>query len=142
MSPPEAGAATAPNQDERARPITMPHITEAHERKWYLESDEAMQYFRKTQFRQWYVYDNFGEKVHPGTEVGKNLTWLDAFRIIFPVDQMRLMIRMTNDELEKRREKLITEGEMVLMMHFRCCNQKELWRETSKYKYQPVFDMG
>jgi hypothetical protein len=149
LSPLEADATTAPNQDERERPITMPHITQAHGRKWYVATDEAMRGFRKTQFRQWYVYDNFGEKVHPGTEVGRKLTRLDAFRIMFPVDQMRLMIRLTNDELEKRRKKLITEGEMVkffgtmvLMTRFRCRNRRELWKEKSKYKYQPVFDMG
>ena len=70
---------------------------------------------------------------------------------MFPSEQMKLMIDLTNNELRKKRRAvpLITEGEMlkffgilVLMTPVRCRDQKNLWGTRSKYKYQPTVDFG
>ena len=116
-----------------------------------MATEENMRNFKKTSERQWYVYDNFGEKVYPGTDRGRNLSRLDAFRIMFPSDQMKLMLDLTNNELRKKRRAvpLMTEGEMlkffgilVLMTRVRCRNRKDCWGTRSKYKYQPTVNFA
>ena len=124
-------------------------MTEAHGRKWYALDDAALAHFKPTQHRQWYVYNSFGVKVHPGTDAGNQLTRLDAFRIMFPTIQMRHTINLTNEALTKRKKKTTTEGEMlrffgilILMTRIRCRDRRDLWKSGSEYKYQPSYGFG
>ena len=128
---------------------TRVHACEAHGRKWYTTTDEDLTHFKTTVPRQWYMTDNFGNKIHPGTAEGEALTRLDAFRITFPIEQMKLMITLTNIQLHKKKKQPITEGEMVkffgtliLMTRIRCRNRNDLWYPKQRFKYQPPFNMA
>ncbi len=100
--------------------------------------------------KQWYhIFDNYGNKLHPGMDEGASLSRLDAFRICFPIEQMKLMLTLTNMELVKKRKVATTEGELikffgilVLMTRLRCWNRDELWYPKDTYKYQPSFNMA
>ena len=103
----------------------------AHGRKWYDTIDEDLRHFKQTPVpKQWYMFDNFGIKLHPSTDKGTALSRFDAFLICFPVEQMKLMlIILINIQLIKKRKLETTEDELikffgilVLMTRFRCRN--------------------
>ena len=46
-------------------------VAEAHKRLWVEEEKGEIAGIKRKVFRQWYQVDIFGERVHPGTTIGK-----------------------------------------------------------------------
>ena len=121
-------------------------VVECHGRKWYNMSEVDQEgHFRPMHFRQWYLYDNFGNNIVPGEQLGRDLSCLDALHVMFPINQLKLMVRLTNNELDRSRKKKVTEGEslkflgILFLMNRVCCrNHCDLWRYAT-YKQQQDF---
>ena len=100
-------------------------------------------------FRQWYQVDIFGERVHPGTTIGKKMTRFEAFQLMYPPEQLELELALTNENLRKKHWRETTCGElmkfrgiMLLMTRVWCRNRKELWNKRPSYKYIPANEFG
>ena len=66
---------TVPNalRTTTSHPSLVPRrvVAEAHKRLWVEEEKGEIAGIERTVFRQWYRVDIFGERVHPGTTIGK-----------------------------------------------------------------------
>ena len=75
--------------------------------------------------RLWSVQTATGHILSPYCELGRTMSRLDYFLLMFPPKQLSEMVRLTNLELEKLNVQLTTKGEiikyigvMILSTHF------------------------
>ncbi len=110
--------------DDSARPAAF-----AHGRMWFRECNIPRSKISKVIPRQWYAITATGDRVYPGTAIGKNMTKLDAFMTMFPPKQLNLMVELTNVNLRKAKLKISSKGEMksisffipLLLLHSKTC---------------------
>jgi len=102
---------------------------------------------KKIGFRQWAVKNIFGDRVYPGVDI--RLSRMDAFMMMFPSQQLSLMVELLNEQFTSKRLKAVTAGELikffgvlVLMTRVKVNVRRDLWKTTRDSKYTPVYDFG
>ena len=98
----------------------------------------------KPKFRQWYVKYIFGNNIYTGTEAGADLLKINAFLLMFPPNQIELILKLTNHNLSESGKKLLTKITMFqkngIVVLLTCCdvrNWRCIWGETGKCTYLP-----
>ena len=77
------------------------------------------------------------------------MTGLEYFKLMFPLNQLKEMVRLTNRELRGKEENSMTIGEMVkfmgiciLVTRFQFFFGRYLWSQTAPSKYVPEFKLS
>ena len=67
----------------------------------------------KSQFLQWYIKDISGKYISPDTADGEDSSKLEAFLLMFPPNQIDLIIKFKNHNLEESGKKILTKSMML-----------------------------
>ena len=100
-------------------------------------------------FFQWFLRNNIGSNIIPGSEEGETISCMDLSPLLFPPNQLRWMTLYTSQYLVKRGEKGTTKGGMIkcfgniilaTRLDFR--KRSSLWSTVSQSKYRSSPDFG
>ena len=131
-------------QEQRRQPVV-----EQHGVKWY-EDDPACRREIHSEgaapVRQWAIRPPIGNPIHErSVPMTTELSRLDFFVMMMPPQQINLMLRETNRQLEKHSFATTTRGELfkffgllILATKFEFGNRSSLWRTTADFKYIPA----
>ena len=71
--------------------------------------------------RQWAVRNALGEPLIPNNAAGfSTMSRLDFFLLMFPPTQLADLVRLTNDELDRRGKTNTTKGEVLKLFGVPC----------------------
>jgi hypothetical protein len=125
--------------------------TVAHETAWY-EDDEAclMAMCGAVAFREWSIRTVVGgHALGPKSDTGKLMSRLDYFLLMFPPDELSLIVTLTNENLVVKGKLGTTHGEvlkffgvLILVTRFEYSARASLWSNTAPFKYQPAPSFG
>ena len=62
--------------------------------------------------RAWNIKTSTGANLSPGCEFGRDMSRLDFFLLLFPPEQLNIILSLTNDRLSKEQEPLKSKGDM------------------------------
>jgi len=141
------------SEEEKEEPQLPPldHTTDiiCHGKVWTSVENNSLKVpaVKEVRFRQWYVVDQFGNRICPGSDW--NGSRLDAFMLMFPPQQLTLMVREMNIQLRRKRKKEINSSELLkffgvilLMTKVRFDNRRSLWSTTGRSRYLPAYNFG
>ena len=124
----------------------------ANGRKWYDKQDICHRSLNgKVSKKEWCVKTMAGDRWTDGCDKGPlaSTSRLDYFLELFPPQQVLLMIRLTNTNLQKARQKELTKGELVRFFgvlinatRFKFGARRDLWSNTAPTKYIPAPSFG
>ena len=137
-----AEAAATPNQSENPPPVAKVHVTE-----WNLLGEGVDRPINGS-FGQydWSIkVPSTGSILKPGCELGRNMSKLDYFLLMFPPEQLNEMTRLTNINLQKQKFITTTKGEvlkwfglLILGTRYEFSSRHDLWKTTAIHKYIPA----
>jgi hypothetical protein len=132
-----------------ALPTHQPTTT-AHTTAWY-EDLEACQMSMggNVAFREWSIRTVIGDSLGPGGDVGKSFSRLDYFLLMFPPEQLAMIVALTSENLLLKTKAATTPGEvlkffgvLILVTRFEFTSRASLWSNTAPSKYQPAPSFG
>ncbi len=130
-------------------PVRRPTTT-AHDTAWY-EDQEAclMSMSGNVAYREWSIRTVVGHSLGPGSDARKSMSRLDYFLLMFPPDQLSVMVTLTSENLVAKSKVGTTPGEMlkffgvlILVTRFEFAARASLWSNTAPFKYQPAPSFG
>ena len=99
--------------------------------------------------RTWGIQTITGDVISQGCELGKRMSRLNFFLLIFPPAQLTQCTVLTNKVLKKEKLKETTTGEIliffgiiVLMSKFEFNKRRDLWTNTSQFRYVSAPALG
>ena len=94
--------------------------------------------------RPWSLKTSTGDILTAGCELGKRMTRLDYFLLMFPPGQILTTVRLSNNILRVKSIALTTSGELlryfgicILSTRYEFASRRDLWSTTTTFKYQP-----
>ena len=100
-------------------------------------------------FRNWAIKTKMGYMLRQGGDHQNSYSCLEYFWMLFPPEQLQLILQLTNNELAMVRKNYTTTGEivkffgvMLLVTWFGFGSQVSLWSNTSTNKYIPAPSFG
>lgn len=119
-----------------------------HGRQWF-SCSRSTRVHAPIPRREWYTYDQLGNRIHPGSGAGRNMSRLDFFLAMFPPDQFTALFELTNIQLAKHNEPLTTRSEIlkllgviILITRFKFGDRRDLWKKESGFKYRTAANLG
>ena len=99
--------------------------------------------------RRWSLKTCTGDILTAGCELGKIMSRLDYFLLMFPPQQMLAIVRLTNNNLREKNIPLTSNGEIlryfgvcILATRYQFASRRDLWSTSSRYKYQYAPSFG
>jgi hypothetical protein len=135
---------TVLRRSPRLRPAPQVNIVATvNEQEWLTSSDTIK--LKPVQEKLWKMRNAFGDHVYPGSQLSQTMSRLDFFLLMFPDEQLKAMIALTNVELKKVKlpdtnlsEVLKFFGILILSTRFEFGRRSELWSTTAPSKYRPA----
>ena len=121
-----------------------------HEQEWFIE-DPAMKLPVNGNYhsRNWAVKMRMGYMLGRGGDHQNSYSRLEYFLMLFPPEQLQLILQFTNNELAIARKNYTTAGEivklfgvMLLVTHFEFGSRASLWSNVTTNKYIPAPSFG
>ena len=121
-----------------------------HGTKWYIDNAKAGKSINGPVYtRNWSVVVSTGEQWAHGCNRDMLISRLDVFLQMFPPVQLRLIVRLTNQQLERYQHQLMTSGELlkffgllILATKFEFTSRASLWSKTSLEKFESAPNFG
>ena len=99
--------------------------------------------------KTWGIQTITGDVISQGCELGKIMSRLDFFLVMFPPAQLIQCTVLTNKVLKKEKLKETTTGEIlkcfgiiILLSKFEFCKRRDLWTNTSQFRYVSAPALG
>ena len=134
--------------------IPLPQHTEVaatvHDQEWFVD-DPAMKLpvNGNYHFRNWAIKTRMGYMLRQGGDHQNSYSCLEYFLMLFPPEQLQLILQLTNNELAMVRKNYKMAGEivkffgvMLLVTWFEFGSRASLWSNTSTNKYIPSPSFG
>ena len=128
----------------------LPQHTEAaamvHDQEWFVD-DPAMKLHvnGNYHFRNWAIKTMMGYMFRQGGDHQISYSHLEYFLMLFPPEQLQLILQLTNNKVAMARKNYTMAGEivrffgaMLLVTRFEFGSQASLWSNTSTNKYIPA----
>ena len=141
-------------QYHRNNDTPLPQHTEAaatvHDQEWFVD-DPAMKLpvNGNYHFCNWAINTRMGYMIGQGGDHQNSYSRLEYFLMLFPPEQLQLILQLTNNELAMARKNYTMAGEivkffgvMLLVTRFEFGSQASLWSNTSTNKYIPAPSFG
>ena len=121
-----------------------------HDQEWFV-NDPAMKLpvNGNYHFCNWAIKTRMGYMLRQGGDHQNSYSRLEYFLMLFPPEQLQLILQLTNIELAMARKNYTTAGEivkffgvMLLVTWFEFGSQASLWSNTSTNKYIPAPSFG
>jgi hypothetical protein len=132
-------------------PVGPVPVVVVHDQSWYID-DEAIkkpQNKRANNYKAWGVRDAVGNIHGPGSDKSRNVSRLDYFMMMFPPQQLSIMLQLTNSALmsggrrpTSKAELLKYFGVMILCTRYEFTARASLWSTTAPSKYVSAASMG
>ena len=132
----------------------LPQHTEAaatvHDQEWFVD-DPAMKLpvNGNYHFCNWAIKTRMGYMIGQGGDHQNSYSRLEYFLMLFPPEQLQLILQLTNNELAMARKNYTMAGEivkffgvMLLVTRFEFGSRASLWSNTSTNKYIPAPSFG
>ena len=132
----------------------LPQHTEAaamvHDQEWFVD-DPAMKLpvNGNYHFHNWAIKTRMGYMLGQGGDHQNSYSCLEYFLMLFPPEQLQLILQLTNNELAMVRKNYTTAGEIVkffgvllLVTWFEFRSRASLWSNMSTNKYIPAPSFG
>jgi hypothetical protein len=99
-------------------PLSPPPAPEpttiAHETEWWSDNDAThLPMGGAVHQREWHIRTRVGDALGPGSDCRKDYSPLDYFLLMFPPDQLSIMVTLKNKRLISADKPAITTGEML-----------------------------
>ena len=117
-----------------------------HDQEWFVD-DPAGKFpvNGNYHFRNWAIKTRMGYMLGQGGDHQNSYSHQEYFWMLFPPEQLQLMLQLTNNELAMARKNHTTTGEivkffgvMLLVTQFEFGSWASLWSNTSTNKYIPA----
>ena len=127
-----------------------PTAATAHDQDWYEDVQVALQPINGPVYtRKWAVKLATGVNWTHGCNHKKEISRLDVFLQMFPPEQLKLIVRLTNINLTNNNKQLLTTGELLkffgvvlLMTKYEFTARASLWSRTPLEKYEQAPNFG
>jgi hypothetical protein len=124
-------------------------VATVHDTKWYINNDLVKTDINGPHnIREWGVRTRMGDVLRSGCNNNNQMSRLDVFFLMFPPRHLDSIVRFTTAELEDKKKKKTTKGEILkffgvilLTTKFEFKSRASLWSTTAATKYEvaPAF---
>ena len=121
-----------------------------HDQEWFVD-DPATKLPVNGNYhsRNWAVKTRMGYMLGCGGDHQNSYSYLEYFLMLFPPEQLQLILQLTNNELAMARKNYTTAGEivkffgvMLLVTQFEFGSRASLWSNVTTNKYIPAPSFG
>ena len=121
-----------------------------HDQEWFVD-DPATKFpvNGNYHFCNWAIKTRMGYMLRRGGDHQNSYSRLEYFLMLFPPEQLQLILQLTNNELAMARKNYTMAGEivkffgvMLLVTQFEFGSRASLWSNTSTNKYIPAPSFG
>ena len=117
-----------------------------HDQEWFVDDPATkLPVNGNYHFRNWAIKTRMGYMLGQGGDHQNSYSHLEYFLMLFPPEQLQLILQLANNELAMARKNYTTAGEivkffgvMLLVTQFEFGSQASLWSNTSTNKYIPA----
>ena len=117
-----------------------------HDQEWFVDDPATkLPVNGNYHFRNWAIKTRMGYMLGRGGDHQNSYSCLEYFLMLFPPEQLQLILQLTNNELAIVRKNYTTAGEilkffgvMLLVTQFEFGSWASLWSNTSTNKYIPA----
>ena len=122
----------------------------AHDQEWFVDDAAArLPVNGNYHFRNWAVKTRMGYMLGRGGDHQNSYSRIEYFLMLFPPEQLQLILQLTNHELGMARKTYTSAGEivkffgvMLLATRFELGSRASLWSNVTTNKYIPAPSFG
>ena len=122
----------------------------AHDQEWFVDDTAArLPVNGNYHFRNWAVKTRMGYMLGRGGDHQNSYSRIEYFLMLFPPEQLQLILQLTNHELGMARKTYTSAGEivkffgvMLLATRFEFGSRASLWSNVTTNKYIPAPSFG
>ena len=117
-----------------------------HDQEWFVDDPTTrLPVNGNYHFRNWAIKTRMGYMLRRGGDHQNSYSRLEYFLMLFPPEQLQLILQLTNNELAMARKTYTTAGEivkffgvMLLVTRFEFGSRASLWSNVTTNKYIPA----
>ena len=121
-----------------------------HNQEWFVDDPATkLPVNGNYHFHTWAIKTRIGYMLGQGGDHQNSYSHLEYFLMLFPPEQLQLILQLTNNKLAMARKKYTRAGEivkffgvMLLVTQFEFGSRASLWSNTSINKYIPAPSLG
>ena len=98
-----------PSPTSTDSPSSVPTIinptSSNHGMAWFTDDEQLLRPIRTSPFRKWSLRTPVGETLQDGSNLDQRMSRMDFFLLLFPPEQLKLTVNLTNDKLRQKGKK-------------------------------------